>query len=372
MVRFSLRLLGSCELRPASGSTALAPGKKIQALLATLGVRPGQSHSRDRLASLLWGDVSQEQARHSVRQAIFSIRRMLAEDVLVTLGETVALNLEAVAVDVAEFEELSTKATAETLDQAARLYRGDLLEGFRLRQPPFEAWLAVERDRLRRQAIAVLDQLTQLRIGAGRLDAAIESANRLVTLEPIREATHRTLMRLYLQTGRRAAAVRQYQACERLLADDLGVEPDPETRALYAKVLETRGLTAAEPNGQHKRPAILIVEDEPVTRAVLEGFLGTAGYDITSVSDGADALFQLSGRHFDLILSDIAMPTLDGLALAEVVARKGLQTPVLFITGQPGDELEVKGLEMGAVDFIRKPIQKDVLLLRVRKALRGG
>jgi len=127
MSRFSLRLIGSFEVRPASGSTALAPGKKIQALLATLGVRPGQSQSRDRLASLLWGDVSQEQARHSVRQAIFSIRRMLAEDVLITLGETVALNPEAVSVDVAEFDQLAASATTETLEQAAPLYRGDLL-----------------------------------------------------------------------------------------------------------------------------------------------------------------------------------------------------------------------------------------------------
>jgi DNA-binding response OmpR family regulator len=118
--------------------------------------------------------------------------------------------------------------------------------------------------------------------------------------------------------------------------------------------------------------SVLVVEDEPVTRAVLEGFLGAAGYEVTAVSDGRDAVFQLSGRHFDLILSDIAMPSLDGLALAEMVARKGLQTPVIFVTGQPGDQLEIKGLQIGAVDFIRKPIQKDVLLLRVRKALRAG
>src|SRR5262249_2497920 len=142
MARFSLRLLGSFEVRPASGSTALAPGKKIQALLATLGVRPGQSQSRDRLASLLWGDVSQEQARHSVRQAIFSIRRMLADDVLVTLGETVALNPDALAVDVADFDRLAAQPTAETLEQAAPLYRGGLLEGFRLRDAAFQALLA--------------------------------------------------------------------------------------------------------------------------------------------------------------------------------------------------------------------------------------
>ena len=179
-------------------------------------------------------------------------------------------------------------------------------------------------------------------------------------------------MRLYLQTGRRAAAVRQYQACERVLSRELGVKPDTETRALYDKILESRAAATVEPNGRPTKPAVLVVEDEPVTRAVLEGFLGLADYDVTAVSDGADALFQLSNRRFDLILTDIAMPSVDGLALAEVVTRKGLHTPVIFVTGQPGDELEVKGLELGAVDYIRKPIQKDVLLLRVRKALRAG
>ena len=72
-------------------------------------------------------------------------------------------------------------------------------------------------------------------------------------------------------------------------------------------------------------------------------------------------------------------PTLPGIGFPSVrcpvtprSARKGLHTPVIFVTGQPGDELEIKGLELGAVDFIRKPIKKDVLLLRVRKALRAN
>src|SRR5947209_12682969 len=92
MAQLSLGLLGSFEMRAASGSTALAPGKKIQGLLAILGVRPGQAHSRSRLASLLWADVGEEQARHSVRQAVFSLRRMLPEDVLTTTNETIAMN----------------------------------------------------------------------------------------------------------------------------------------------------------------------------------------------------------------------------------------------------------------------------------------
>src|SRR5207253_8358641 len=98
MVRLSLALLGGFEVRPASGSTALVLGKKIQALLAILAVRPGQAHARDRLASLLWADVGADQARHSVRQALFSLRRRLPEDVLRATGETVAMKADAVAV----------------------------------------------------------------------------------------------------------------------------------------------------------------------------------------------------------------------------------------------------------------------------------
>ncbi|PYN02429.1 MAG: hypothetical protein DME02_25255 [Candidatus Rokuibacteriota bacterium] len=290
-------------------------------MLAILGVRPGQAHSRSRLASLLWADVGEEQARHSVRQAVFSLRRMLPEDVLTTTNETIAMNPDAVAVDVCEFEQLAAKATPETLEQAARLYRGDLLDGMRLREPGFEEWLTRERDRLRSQAVEVLHRLTAMRVEDGSLETAIASASRLVMLDPTRETTHRTLIRLYLDTGRRDAAVRQYHACERVLARELGMRPDAETRALYDKILASRAVTAPAANGRLTPAAVLIVEDEPVTRTLLEGILRTAGYDITAVTDGADALAHLNQRHVDLILSDIALPRLDGLSLARKALR---------------------------------------------------
>src|SRR5256885_15307770 len=135
MAQLSLGLLGSFEMRAASGSTALAPGKKLQALRAILGVRPGQAHSRSRLASLLWADVGEDQARHSVRQAVFSLRRMLPEDVLTTTNETIAMNPDAVAVDVCEVEQLAAKATPETPEQAAPLYPREPLGRMRPRPP---------------------------------------------------------------------------------------------------------------------------------------------------------------------------------------------------------------------------------------------
>src|SRR5260370_1252423 len=128
MVRLSLALLGGFEVRPASGSTALVLGKKIQALLAILAVRPGQAHARDRLASLLWADVGADQARHSVRQALFSLRRSLPEDVLRATGESVAMNPAAVDVDVVDFERMAPKGNPGPLHakvpRAARLAWG--------------------------------------------------------------------------------------------------------------------------------------------------------------------------------------------------------------------------------------------------------
>src|SRR5258708_37125217 len=103
MVRLSLALLGGFEVRPASGSTALVLGKKIQALLAILAVRPGQAHARDRLASLLWADVGADQARTSVRQALFSLRRSLPEVVLRATGARVAIHTAAIELVVIVF-----------------------------------------------------------------------------------------------------------------------------------------------------------------------------------------------------------------------------------------------------------------------------
>jgi DNA-binding SARP family transcriptional activator len=373
MNRLLLSLFGGFEARPAPGVPPVPLGRKAQALMAYLAVRPGTAHSRDKLAALLWSGMGDEQARHSVRQALFAIRRALPSAGFLTAGETVALDPELVEVDVALFERLTREATAEALRQALQLYRGDLLEGLRLREAPFESWLAGERERFRTRAREAMDTLVELQMKAGELEPAIQTAQRLLALDPASERAHRTLIRLYLAGGQRAAALRQYRTCVRILERELGVVPDAETCALGASIAEEGRAPAERPATREpgQRAAVLVVEDEPVTRALLEAFLASADLEVTAVPDGADALFRLSRDRFDVIVSDIAMPTLDGLTLLEVLARNHVHTPVIFVTGQPGEELEVKSLELGAVDYIRKPVQKEVLLLRVRRALQA-
>src|SRR5262245_1101400 len=141
MAALAIALLGTFEARLDSGAVVAFPRKKSEALLAYLALRPGQMQARDKLAALLWGESSDERARHSLRQALATLRRVLrgaAERCLVEQGDAVGLNPSAVEVDVTLFERLTADGSLEALDRAAALYRGDLLEGISVEEAAFE------------------------------------------------------------------------------------------------------------------------------------------------------------------------------------------------------------------------------------------
>ena len=106
-----------------------------------------------------------------------------------------------------------------------------------------------------------------------------------------------------------------------------------------------------------------------MTQMLLERTLEIGGYEVTLADDGIDAMILLSKQHFDLILSDIAMPNLDGFKFMEVKKQKGVETPVVFLTAMDEPAEEIKAFDLGAADFIRKPFEKDVLLTRIKRVL---
>jgi CheY-like chemotaxis protein len=112
-----------------------------------------------------------------------------------------------------------------------------------------------------------------------------------------------------------------------------------------------------------------VLEDDPDTQALIQRILVNRGYETTLAGDGIEALLYLGKKDFDLILSDINMPNLDGLTLLGLNTQKGIKTPVIFLTAQSAEQYEQKCLELGAVDFLTKPIKKEILLLRVERAL---
>jgi CheY-like chemotaxis protein len=223
-----------------------------------------------------------------------------------------------------------------------------------------------------RAAIGILGRLLLIQIKAGWWENAVDTAGRLLSLDPSQEVVHRTLMRLQLEQGRPDAALRRYQECSEILRREFGRMPSAETERLHDEIMDVLDRTPAPREALRKsdRPVlVLVVEDDLVSSALVEGFLMEAGYEVVAVTDGADALLELGRREFDLLVLDINIPTLSGLRLFEIMIQKGMDTPAIFITGIPGAEVETRSLEAGAADFLRKPIRKDALLPRVRTIL---
>src|SRR5262244_1647457 len=241
MARLQLRLLGGFDLQAGPGQAVPIRLKKAQALLAYLACHPGQSRPRDKLATLLWPEMDDWQARANLRKVLFVLRRGLSviSPSLRLDEDTVTLDTAALDVDVLAFQRLARRADPEALQQAVDLYRGDLLEGLGVTEAPFEEWLAAERERLREFALEALAKLLAHQTKSEASDA-VATALRLLALDPLQEAVHRALMRLYVRDGRRDAALRQYQSCVDTLRRELSVEPEAETRQLYQEVLRSR------------------------------------------------------------------------------------------------------------------------------------
>ncbi len=255
MARLTLTLLGGFRAHLDPGAPLAFPTRKAQALLSYLAMPSGEAHSRDKLANLLWGSTIETTARTSLRQTLYSVRRSLRRadgGPLHADGNMVSLDPGAVSLDVVEFEQRVHEGTPAALAEAIALYRGDLLEGLTIQERPFEDWLLGERERLHEMALGALARLLAHQRAVGSTEAAIQSAMRLLTLDALQEPAHRALMQLYVETGRRGAALRQYQLCLTTLRRELNAEPERETTALYEEIL--RGRPAPVPVAETVRP----------------------------------------------------------------------------------------------------------------------
>ncbi len=295
MRRVSLELFGGFQARLEPGLPITLPTRKAQALLAYLALHPEPAPHRDSLAALLWPDRADDQARASLRHALYELRRALAGSpgVLRTERDTVTVDAGLVDLDVAAFTRLLDKGTPEALAQAAALYRGDLLAGLSVAEEPWEAWLREARERLREQAGDGLARLLAHQRKAEQLEAAVRTAGQLVALDPLQEPAHRTLMRLHAQLGQRAAALRQYQHCVSVLRSELGVEPEAETRQLYQEILQQRAAPRVPASGRPPR-----VPKVPETRPADTPLIGREA----ETAQLREALDRAAGERGGLVL----------------------------------------------------------------------
>ena len=378
MTQLRLQLLGDYQIHDQTGALVTLSAKKSQALLAYLAVKPAQRVSRDKMANLLWSSTGPEQARQSLRQLLSTLRKELStispdQKLLIEESDFLGVDGSIIVADVAELEVLLATGTEDALANAITLYRGDFLDGFAITEERFDQWVLGERDRLRRAALRAHSYLIELQSKRDGLDDAISTAQSALRIDPIQEAMCRTLMRLYMQSGDLAAALQQYDSCARTLKRELGVEPDAETRSLQQQIAQLRAKRAPsqqpEAGTADTRKTVLVVEDNALNRELTNAVLRSAGYNVVSAIDGAEALMAFGREKIDLMLLDIDLPFIDGHKVLEALREKGYDVPTIFISGLPGEEAEVRAFDIGAIDFIRKPVKNSVLLARVKRVL---
>jgi ATP/maltotriose-dependent transcriptional regulator MalT/DNA-binding SARP family transcriptional activator len=260
-----LRSYGQRQLRPdAEGGKEAAPYLSIYALGEGQVVRDGHVLSssdwqaamakelffyillhgpleRDAIGAVFWPDLTTKKMMNSFHTTLHRARRAVGSEVVIVEDGQYRLGNVSYWFDIEEFESLITRArllpahdwqTEDLWRRALALYRGDFL-------PEVErTWCVSRREALREMYIEAL-------IGMGRchelrqeFEAAVDWYRRALEADELREDVHRSIMRCYTEAGRRSQALAQYQRCQEILRNELGLEPSLETRQLYAHIAE--------------------------------------------------------------------------------------------------------------------------------------
>lgn len=225
-----LSLLGGWQLVQEGVTLHLpASGQRLLAFLCLHG-----RSSRSRLAGTLWPESSERHAYGSLRSALWRIHKSGA-GLLVADGDQLVLDAS-VDVDVRDLLRdirglLDGVAPPREPGVPRYLLEGELLPGW------YDDWVLFERERLRQLRLHALEALALSLAGEGRFAAAVEAGLAAVRTEPLRESAHRVVVRVHLAEGNVTEAFRQYEACRRLFAAELGLEPS----ALLTGLLPTPG-----------------------------------------------------------------------------------------------------------------------------------
>jgi DNA-binding SARP family transcriptional activator len=223
----------------------------VQTLFAYLLLQPHRAQPREVLADILWSERSQEKARSCLSTALWRLRRILEPNgtpagtyLIASPSGEISFNWQSEHwLDVSAFEikirqglarpiEILTAAEAQHLEDALQLYTGELLEGF------YTDWALRERERLRGLYLNALAHLMRFYQQHRQFDKGLLYGQKILDLDPLREEVHRDMMRLYVANGQRPLAMRQYQVCCNLLAEELGITAMDETQTLYAQLAD--------------------------------------------------------------------------------------------------------------------------------------
>jgi TolB-like protein/DNA-binding SARP family transcriptional activator/Tfp pilus assembly protein PilF len=232
MTRIRVRTLGGLRVECDGEELRDLPAQPVRAALF-LYLALERSATRDELMALFWPERDAGRARHSLSQTLYELRRSLGDGWAESVGERVQV-APSVGVDVLEL----VAAVEEGRDEAAlALYRGAFLAGCHPGgTSAFEEWVDRRRLALGRLYRDLCRRLTDARVAAGELEGALAVAGAWAEADPLDDEAQHRLVELLSRTGRRAEALRQYDAYRELLASELQVEPLDETTELVARI----------------------------------------------------------------------------------------------------------------------------------------
>lgn len=224
--------------------------KQAISLLKILVTHRGKTLPREQLIEALWPGLPERRGRDRLKVTMYALRRELQAAgvdprLLYTVGGAYGLRREGLWVDADVFEGRVREGYAwerrgrdeealRAYREAEALYGGDFLG-----EDLYEDWCAEERERLRELYLDLLQRMATLLAARGDYAQAAWLCRKALVHEPCRETIHRTLMECLWRQGCRAEALAQYRRLQELLAQELGVEPLPETQALYRRILRT-------------------------------------------------------------------------------------------------------------------------------------
>ena len=240
-----VQLLGEFHMAQGNRPVTGVKTPRLQSLLAYLLLYHHAPQPRQNVAFQLWPDSSESQARTNLRKLLFQLRRALPQEHLHITSREIqwndaipfrcdALELRRALETLSRAPDLPDEQRRQLLVTVADTYTGQLLPAC------YDAWIEPLRRELHRAVLEALDELIQLLCSRGELRTAIHYARRFLELDPLSEEAYRRLMRFYAASGDRASALAVYHQCTRMLQQELGVDPSPETEELHQQLRDMR------------------------------------------------------------------------------------------------------------------------------------
>ncbi len=257
MQPLEVRLFGGFALRRGDEIVPPIASRVARSLFGYLAVHLGSTLPRDRLVAQFWPDLVGSRGRRRLSHTLWQLQDVLSElpggtEYLEVGADSLGIGTDApVTVDVVEFERgldevRHPRSGAEVrprdlvrLERVVELYRGDLLDGH------YEPWVREEQERLGQRYLEAVAALVAMAKRLGAYEDALLYARRLTHQDPLREDGHREVMRLSMLLGRPGEALRQFERCREVLAEELGADPSPSTLQLHERILRQGGEQAA-------------------------------------------------------------------------------------------------------------------------------